>query len=37
MVGAVSLVSEWLVYRYHPRASPDGVRGAEGTFSAGSF
>jgi GH15 family glucan-1,4-alpha-glucosidase len=25
-------VSDSLVYRYNPRASPDGVRGAEGTF-----
>jgi GH15 family glucan-1,4-alpha-glucosidase len=32
-----SLVSDSLVYRYNPRASPDGVRGAEGTFSACSF
>jgi len=32
-----SLVSDSLVYRYHPRASPDGLRGAEGTFSACSF
>jgi GH15 family glucan-1,4-alpha-glucosidase len=30
-------VSDSLVYRYNPRASPDGVRGAEGTFSACSF
>ena len=27
-----SLVPDSLVYRYNPRASPDGVRGAEGTF-----
>jgi GH15 family glucan-1,4-alpha-glucosidase len=27
-------VSDSLVYRYYPRASPDGMRGAEGTFSA---
>jgi GH15 family glucan-1,4-alpha-glucosidase len=32
-----SLVSDSLAYRYNPRASPDGVRGAEGTFSACSF
>jgi GH15 family glucan-1,4-alpha-glucosidase len=32
-----SLVSDSLVYRYDPRASPDGVRGEEGTFSACSF
>ena len=32
-----SLASDSLVYRYNPRASPDGVRGAEGTFSACSF
>jgi GH15 family glucan-1,4-alpha-glucosidase len=32
-----SLVSDSLVYRYNPRASPDGVRGAEGAFSACSF
>jgi GH15 family glucan-1,4-alpha-glucosidase len=32
-----SLVPDSLVYRYNPRASPDGVRGAEGTFSACSF
>ena len=32
-----SLVSHSLVYRYDPLASPDGVRGAEGTFSACSF
>ena len=31
-----SLVSDSLVYRYNPRASPDGVRGAEGTFSVSS-
>ena len=30
-------MSDSLVYRYNPRASPDGVRGAEGTFSAGSL
>jgi GH15 family glucan-1,4-alpha-glucosidase len=32
-----SLVSDSLVYRYNPRASPDAVRGAEGTSSACSF
>jgi GH15 family glucan-1,4-alpha-glucosidase len=32
-----SLVSDSLVYRYNPRASPDGVRGVEGAFSACSF
>jgi GH15 family glucan-1,4-alpha-glucosidase len=32
-----SLVSASLVYRYEPQASPDGVRGGEGTFSACSF
>jgi GH15 family glucan-1,4-alpha-glucosidase len=32
-----SLVSDSLVYRYNPRPSPDGVHGAEGTFSACSF
>ena len=32
-----SLVSDSLVYRYDPRASPDGVRGEEGIFSACSF
>jgi GH15 family glucan-1,4-alpha-glucosidase len=31
------LVSDSLVYRYDPQASPDGVRGEEGTFSACSF
>ncbi len=31
------LVSDSLVYRYHPQASPDGLRGEEGTFSACSF
>ena len=30
-------MSDSLVYQYNPRASPDGVRGAEGTFSACSF
>jgi GH15 family glucan-1,4-alpha-glucosidase len=32
-----SLVSDSLVYRYEPQVSPDGLRGAEGTFSACSF
>src|SRR6201984_3547552 len=32
-----SLVSDSLVYRYDPQTSPDGVRGAGGTFSACSF
>ena len=27
------LVSDSLVYRYNPSASPDGLRGSEGTFS----
>ncbi len=31
------LVSDSLVYRYDPQASPDGLRGAEGTFSICSF
>ncbi|MEQ4210361.1 glycoside hydrolase family 15 protein [Actinopolymorpha sp. B9G3] len=31
------LVSDSLVYRYDPRASPDGLRGVEGTFSICSF
>jgi GH15 family glucan-1,4-alpha-glucosidase len=31
------LVSDSLVYRYNTRASPDGLRGAEGTFSACTF
>ena len=31
------LVSDSLVYRYDPRASPDGLRGEEGTFSLCSF
>jgi GH15 family glucan-1,4-alpha-glucosidase len=34
---AARLVSDSLVYRYDPEASPDGVRGEEGTFSACSF
>jgi GH15 family glucan-1,4-alpha-glucosidase len=32
-----TLVSDSLVYRYDPQASPDGVPGEEGTFSACSF
>ncbi|MBB3724170.1 glycoside hydrolase family 15 protein [Nonomuraea dietziae] len=31
------LVSDSLVYRYDPAASPDGLRGVEGTFSICSF
>jgi GH15 family glucan-1,4-alpha-glucosidase len=31
------LVSDSLVYRYDPPASPDGLRGEEGTFSICSF
>jgi GH15 family glucan-1,4-alpha-glucosidase len=31
------LVSDALVYRYDPEASPDGLRGTEGTFSICSF
>ncbi|MET7617869.1 glycoside hydrolase family 15 protein [Streptomyces sp. NPDC005408] len=31
------LVSDSLVYRYDPEASPDGLRGVEGTFSICSF
>jgi GH15 family glucan-1,4-alpha-glucosidase len=31
------LVSDSLVYRYNPGASPDGLRGAEGTFSLCTF
>ncbi|MFF1298017.1 MULTISPECIES: glycoside hydrolase family 15 protein [unclassified Streptomyces] len=31
------LVSDSLVYRYDPEASPDGLRGSEGTFSLCSF
>jgi GH15 family glucan-1,4-alpha-glucosidase len=31
------LVSDSLVYRYNPAASPDGLRGQEGTFSLCSF
>src|SRR5581483_6456649 len=35
-IGA-ELVSDSLVYRYNPGASPDGLRGDEGTFSLCSF
>jgi GH15 family glucan-1,4-alpha-glucosidase len=31
------LVTDSLVYRYNPEASPDGLRGNEGTFSLCSF
>ena len=31
------LVSDSLVYRYDPSASPDGLRGSEGTFSICTF
>jgi GH15 family glucan-1,4-alpha-glucosidase len=31
------LVSDSLVYRYNPKASPDGLRGDEGTFSMCTF
>ncbi|MER5182333.1 glycoside hydrolase family 15 protein [Streptomyces sp. NPDC002896] len=31
------LVSDSLVYRYDPKASPDGLRGCEGTFSLCTF
>ena len=31
------LVSDSLVYRYDPAAAPDGLRGAEGTFTICSF
>jgi len=34
---AKELVSDSLVYRYNPSASPDGLRGSEGTFSMCSF
>ncbi|AWZ03602.1 MULTISPECIES: glycoside hydrolase family 15 protein [unclassified Streptomyces] len=34
---ATELVSDSLVYRYDPAASPDGLRGSEGTFSLCSF
>src|SRR4029077_9846773 len=32
-----ALVSDSLVYRYDPEASPDGLRGREGTFTVCSF
>jgi GH15 family glucan-1,4-alpha-glucosidase len=32
-----ALVSDSLVYRYDPKASPDGLRGGEGTFSLCTF
>ncbi|MGW2252990.1 glycoside hydrolase family 15 protein [Kitasatospora sp. NPDC001660] len=32
-----TLVSDSLVYRYDPEASPDGLRGSEGTFSLCTF
>ena len=32
-----ALVSDTLVYRYDPEASPDGLRGREGTFTVCSF
>jgi GH15 family glucan-1,4-alpha-glucosidase len=32
-----TLVSDSLVYRYDPKASPDGLRGSEGTFSICTF
>jgi pentatricopeptide repeat protein len=31
------LVTDSLVYRYDPEASPDGLRGSEGTFSLCTF
>ena len=31
------LVSDSLVYRYDPKASPDGLQGSEGTFSMCTF
>ena len=31
------LVTDSLVYRYDPSASPDGLRGSEGTFSLCTF
>ncbi|SFN88942.1 trehalase-like domain-containing protein [Mycetocola miduiensis] len=34
---ASELVSDRLVYRYDPSASPDGLRGSEGTFSLCTF
>lgn len=35
-IGA-ELVTDSLVYRYHPHASPDGLAGSEGTFSLCTF
>ncbi len=32
-----TLVSDSLVYRYDPKASPDGLQGSEGTFSLCTF
>jgi GH15 family glucan-1,4-alpha-glucosidase len=32
-----TLVTDSLVYRYDPKASPDGLRGSEGTFSLCTF
>jgi GH15 family glucan-1,4-alpha-glucosidase len=32
-----TLISDSLVYRYDPKASPDGLRGGEGTFSLCTF
>jgi GH15 family glucan-1,4-alpha-glucosidase len=32
-----TLVSDSLVYRYDPKAAPDGLRGSEGTFSMCTF
>ena len=32
-----TLVSDSLVYRYDPKASPDGLKGSEGTFSLCTF
>ena len=32
-----TLVSDSLVYRYDPKASPDGLQGSEGTFSICTF
>lgn len=34
---SATLVSDSLVYRYDPEASPDGLRGQEGTFTVCSF
>jgi hypothetical protein len=35
--GRRALVTDSLVYRYNPEASPDGLRGSEGTFSLCTF